>query len=698
MTLLKAKHSFHRMGWIKKLSWLILVPVIIYALYGFFSIKSGIEEINYALTPPELPAYTPAEKTEYLDQDWSEDQSQWFHHASQGTGTIPIPYDWFVALEQPESTPWLLLFGEEDAFIADDYILRMGFIQGTQSANNPDVLPVGFAKTDNIYFQGIDKQATAVGFTCAACHTSHYTYDNIEYIVNGGPAQTDLNLLTKSLGAALGQTALSSKLSVLNGRFKRFADKVLGENNNPLSQKELKQQLIDTIGLLAKTQDTIDVTEGFSRLDALTRIGNQVFARNLDRNENYTPIFAPVNYPHIWTTSWFDWVQYDGSIMQPLIRNTGEALGVKAHSNTTAPFILPSQEGLAISEANPNHQRFASSIPVENLFKIESLLAGKNPSLDNTFSGLLAPSWPASMPKIDHEKAQKGKALYGELCQSCHLPTLDSADIWNHFETIKYQKDTALGIEHIETPEKYLALNIIPISTIGTDPSQASVLTNRTVDTTGLGLETEVCTQLPQNPANINNEQYSYKNDAQPLAYVPFSDSPTLNFGLALGAYVQETNDQWFEQNYIPTMWRSTYEGNRPNCLQVAQGYKARPLNGIWATAPFLHNGSIATLYDLLSPFNERPRYVQLGSTQFDVDHVGIQQDTNIAAQLEQNEPPADYINGVFILNTQEMGNLNTGHEFDASFIKGSKNKKGVIGPELAPAQREALVEYLKTL
>ena len=33
--------------------------------------------------------------------------------------------------------------------------------------------------------------------------------------------------------------------------------------------------------------------------------------------------------------------------------------------------------------------------------------------------------------------------------------------------------------------------------------------------------------------------------------------------------------------------------------------YKARPLNGIWATAPFLHNGSVLTLYDLLLPADE---------------------------------------------------------------------------------------------
>ena len=37
----------------------------------------------------------------WLDQNWSTEDRHWFHHASQGTATFPVPYDWFMALEQP---------------------------------------------------------------------------------------------------------------------------------------------------------------------------------------------------------------------------------------------------------------------------------------------------------------------------------------------------------------------------------------------------------------------------------------------------------------------------------------------------------------------------------------------------------------------------------------------------------------------
>ncbi len=53
------------------------------------------------LLPPTLPARAPTKAAHWLDQNWSTEDRHWFHHASQGTATFPVPYAWFVALEQP---------------------------------------------------------------------------------------------------------------------------------------------------------------------------------------------------------------------------------------------------------------------------------------------------------------------------------------------------------------------------------------------------------------------------------------------------------------------------------------------------------------------------------------------------------------------------------------------------------------------
>lgn len=668
------------------ISWLFGLLVIFVCIYLLIMVKSAIATISYALSPPELPAYTAAEKQadyQELKQNWSIEQSEWFHHVSQGTATLPIPYNWLTALEQPAKSPWLMFFSSKGLFTADEYILRLGFIKGKTTETNPDGLPIGFAKTESMNFEGLDRKSSAVGFTCAACHTSRLVYDDTEYVIEGGPAMTDLSLLTNTLGAALGQTVLSSKLAVFNGRFDRFAERVLGEQLNILTKAALKTQLNNTIKHLAKNKDSIETTEGFTRLDALNRIGNQVFSSDLDNHKNYSAINAPVNYPHIWTTSWFNWVQYDASIMQPLVRNAGEALGVKAYVNTNAAL---------------NGERFASSIPYNNLYEIEHLLAGDNPEQNKQFGGLHAPGWPASLPAVDKQKRAKGEVLYQQRCQGCHLPPINSAEIWGeqYMQPIVYRSNG----EEIKTTENYLKLNIIPLPEIGTDPMQASVLATRTVDTTSVGLNTEICTNAPLNPSGSSD--YNLYQERH-LTTVPFKDSSTANFGLALGAFVQETNDQWMQQNYIPKQWWATYNGGRPNCLQVGLGYKARPLNGIWATAPFLHNGSIPSLYDLLSPLSERPMFVQLGSQEFDAKRVGIKQDQEFLRDIEKfkskaiNEVP-EYKNGFFILDTREKGNSNRGHQFEKGYVYKDSNGNGVIGAFLNPEERENLIEYLKTL
>lgn len=651
-----------------KWSWGAVVIAVILSIFIISKVSTAIDSLEYGLTPPKLPEYQPAEAVNVNPLGWPNKSAEWFHHASQGAATIPIPYQWLIALEEPKSSPWFIFLGSE-GLLMDEYILRLGFIEQEKTDLNPDALPIGIAKTESIYFPGIDRKATAVGFTCAACHTGQMMYGGKRYIIDGGPAMMDLGLLTKSLGTALGQTALSGKFSLLNGRFDRFARNVLGGNDNILTRSNLKKEVDATIKLLIAGVDTVNVTEGFTRLDALNRIGNQVFSADLKRKSNYSPINAPVNYPHIWTTSWFDWVQYDGSIMQPLIRNSGEALGVRAYVDTTGP----------------DEQRFASSVNLMNLTDIEDWIAGTHPREKNQFNGLLAPEWPSDFPQINKNLAVKGKALYEELCQGCHLPPVESPEFWSdkYWQKIQYAK----GRKFKQTKEEYLKLHIIPLQEIGTDTAQANVLMSRTVDTTGLNLNTEVCT-----PAASESGQVA-------LRTVSLKDSATSNYGLALGAFVSRVNQRWFNQNYTPEPERKGLEGSRPNCLQVGMGYKARPLNGIWATAPFLHNGSIPTIYDLLSPLDQRPTLVQLGGQQFNTKHLGLAQSEDLKAmetKLPSIQFDSDYVDGLFLLDTRKAGNHNTGHLFEDPLT--GEVIQGRIGRLLSEAEKLELIEYLKIL
>ena len=66
-----------------------------------------------------------------------------------------------------------------------------------------------------------------------------------------------------------------------------------------------------------------------------------------------------------------------------------------------------------------------------------------------------------------------------------------------------------------------------------------------------------------------------------------------------------------------------------PNGL-VDYARKGRALNGIWATAPYLHNGSVPTLYDLLLPAADRPKKFRVGSRELDVKKVGLKQGESV--------------------------------------------------------------------
>ena len=78
------------------------------------------------------------------------------------------------------------------------------------------------------------------------------------------------------------------------------------------------------------------------------------------------------------------------------------------------------------------------------------------------------------------------------------------------------------------------------------------------------------------------------------------------------------------ERGYSPAV-RECMDGFATLDLpQVLAQYKARPLQGAWATAPFLHNGSVPNLYELLSPVTERSKRFFLGRREYDPVKVEI--------------------------------------------------------------------------
>lgn len=673
---------------------LLLAGLVLAVLLFQFLTGPTVRSVLEQLSAPTLPRLPAIEQRVWLDQNWDEEMSDRFHHIPQGSHMLFVPLKWFLALEQPAANLFTMPFQNKKPFIDNDYLLRFGFIEGEVNKDNPHGLPIGFAATDFQNLPGVKNQETAIGFTCAACHTAHITHGGTEYLIEGGPASVDFLQLEAAMNAALGQTLISSQLPLVGGRFERFAERVLDDDSyNATNVAALKEDLVGLVEYSQSLDKSVKVVEGYTRLDALNRIGNTLFAWDAERPNNYRPPDAPVSFPHIWTASWFDWVQYDGSIMGPLIRNAGEAIGLEANIDLTA---------------EDEQQRFSSSVDMRNLWWIENTLRGDAPYPAREFSGLTPPAWPDAFPDIDEAKAERGSEIYQDICIHCHLPPLDSDEIWSdeYFKPISYLVD---GVEQ-QTEESLLHVNHIAIDRVGTDPARAEVLIGRTVNTAGyskdspnglqlgLGLDAQICTRAPADLVSPYDRLHYSEETPGELMMVDISDGPSVSFALALGGFVEQVVDHWFEQNYVsdPAM-QEQFKEHRPNCLQSQMRYKARPLNGIWATAPFLHNGAVPTLFDMVSPPDERPKLVQLGSTEFDMDKVGIVQDPNLRVR------PGDKYssNGLFILDTSIPGNSNQGHEFSDRWEEGKPRRdqaKGLLGPKFSVEDRLAIVEYLKTL
>jgi hypothetical protein len=304
-----------------------------------------------------------------------------------------------------------------------------------------------------------------------------------------------------------------------------------------------------------------------------------------------------------------------------MARNIGEALGVGATLN----FFDGNGQPLT------GENRYPSSVRVRDLNLIEETLQRLKP-----------PAWPeALLGAVDKPLAAKGRALFAENCAGCHVPkTTHEGERW---------------VQH---------LHMLPVDVIGTDPTAANNIANHRFDLTALQWDTQELKQMdvklhPEPKEALDLSQLSV---AKGLAYVT--------------AFVEK---RAYKEAKVTDTEKSRFDGfGLPIGVREKVAYKARPLAGVWATAPFLHNGSVPSIYQLLSPQDERATTFYKGTFEYDPRHLGYR---------------TEAFTNAFLFDTRITGNHNSGHEFRA----GARGN-GVIGRLLQPEERWALLEYLKVL
>lgn len=507
-----------------------------------------------------------------------------------------------------------------DIFINLEQVGRQDLFRNPENMMRYGYIPASASKNNPdvlpIGFVHADKY---LGFTCAACHTQQLKFAGKFIRIDGGQSLADLPKLLMDV-----ETALEHTLNDADG-YARFQQRVLGDKPPADKIQQLKYKLEQTWLMLKdyNHRNHTEVAYGYGRLDAFGAILNKGLSAT-GVPDNFNPPNAPTSYPYMWDTPQHDYVEWDGSQSNSnigaLARNVGEVIGVFGQINTTPEKWLIFFDG-----------GYASSIQARNLRKLEL-----------TVARLHSPLWPDIFPKIDQDKASAGRQLYVKYCVMCHQD-IDRND-----------------------PARMIKVRMSSLDKIKTDPLMARnalALKGRTGIFAGKPRFYDAGDIMGKEAPALfvaNNIMVGVLKNNLLQSYLALRDAMKLGHG-------KEIHPPKYLDGVI---LKSGTEVSEAALL----AYKARPLNGIWSGAPYLHNGSVPNLYQLLLPVEKRDKNFYIGSWDFDPVHVGY---VTTAAP------------GAFLFDTALPGNSNSGHEYGTGY-------DGL--PALTEEDIWSLLEYLKTL
>jgi hypothetical protein len=383
-------------------------------------------------------------------------------------------------------------------------------------------------------------------------------------------------------------------------------------SRGPVDEAELRQRL---------EKDAADVH---------LLITNQIIAPfppgpgRLDAADSIWNLVAAIR-PHILENTFPDLAP----VKPPFLWNAPQSAWVQWRGTRDNP--LPRNFGQALgvfarmdlTSATPAEGLFETTVDIPGIVAIERLLRRLAP-----------PKWPEEiLGPLDQAKVKQGSQLFAENCSGCHT-------------TYPYRWGPPL-----KQGKRFIENALVPETVIGTESQSFGPFFST--------LPTTLTRQLA--PLFGGREVIPGAELAGYLFQAP------IDHAVKVGGFTQ---DELVEMNGYQNL------GKDRAPPPAVPSYKAGPRDGIWATAPFLHNGSVPNLYELLLPAAQRSKTFYVGR-EFDPVKVGV--DTSGKS-------------GRFLLDTSLLGNSNAGHSFEHG------RGPGIIGRELTDAERYAIIEYIKSI
>ncbi len=453
-----------------------------------------------------------------------------------------------------------------------------------------------------------------IGLNCSACHVGQVQYQGRAVRIDGLGNMAQINAFLVDLAAETQKTLTSPR------RLVRFWKRVHAVRAARRARGQSESTTADETtagriwGLLTTNRGLVE-----ARVAALKNVAALKHSLRISTQEGYGRLDAfGIGRDELFGSIPGNLLPANAPVSFPHVWGMEFTGWLQWGANTDSVMERNIGQALGVG-ALFDPRTFASTVRIDNLHRLETLAYKLTP-----------PGWPAAFPPIDTARAEAGKALFVEHCAPCH-------------ETYK-------------TDGLMRTYQLFPFAQTGTDPLAA------------------INFELP----------------------VALADGSIRPFPTAAGDLVKKIKlkgyqDAGYDASQIEELenrrvrkgpaWDPMFRAPMLDSARFPDTagrkvYRAKTLVGIWATGPFLHNGSVPTIYDLLSPAASRPVTFPTGTRDYDPVKLGIQID------------PAKYTlapgQTAFTFDTRLPGNWNSGHEWK-------------FYPDLTEDKRYAIIEFLKT-
>ena len=612
-------------------------------------------------------------------------ESEWDEFAHLSEGSDLFPFDWWVRLKSARDRDltdhWTIdlkdnLDKRTGALYQESPSKFMSNVIGLSVTwSNHDPLKADALKSDPdtgpapMRMVHGETSIRMIGANCAACHTGSIKTETQTYVIPGGQANISLDrffrdMVISTLALTINfedrLTEFLVSFDYPRSEAQKIADKF---KKDTLKQGRLGTKLLllikqlNLIGelpphFLVKEENTL--AERFKALLRLTLKlpKNAPLGNELDKRMEFLAKFATSTPKKTFQDG--KWKKFHetragyGRIDAFINAFNITLRDKKERADISAPLGYPAlwgidQKKLIHYTGNTNSvllrnvgqamgggailldDEFDSTVNIPNLYRLENLMYK-----------IEAPDWVKMFKhenksyRIDRLKAERGEEIFKQNCAQCHLPK-------------------SIDRNYVRPLYDY---GVYSQAEIGTDPELARQIVKPI--------------KPLSDPESYPREFYLKETQGIVEAYFKkYNVSPEDQRELTFQKY---RGDEWYRDTF------QQFEGLT---------YSPRDLSGIWATAPFLHNNSVPTLWDLLQPHEKRPVVFRQGLQLFDPKKVGAK-DSELPLDSCVRPHWKDYKwDEYHCIDTRLRGNSNAGHEF---------------GVELSDEEKWELIEYLKII